>query len=56
VEHILGVPASGEMVNNILEGYPRLEDEDIQAGLIYAHRVVGNERIELLPSIEGLHC
>jgi uncharacterized protein (DUF433 family) len=56
VEHILGVPASGERVNNILEGYPWLEDEDIQACLIYAHRLVGNERMELLPSIEGLHC
>lgn len=53
VEHILGMLAAGDSVSNILDGYPWLEDEDIQACLIYARRVVGNERFELLPSIEA---
>ena len=53
VEHILGMLAASDTVNNILDGYPWLEEEDIQACLIYARRVVGNERIELLSSIEA---
>ena len=52
VEHILGMLAAGDTAFNILEGYPWLEDEDIQACLIYARRVVGNERIEVLPTME----
>jgi len=46
VEHILGMLAAGDTVETILEGYPWLEREDIQACLAYAHRVVGHERIE----------
>jgi uncharacterized protein (DUF433 family) len=46
VEHILGMLAAGDTVETILEGYPWLEPEDIQAGLAYAHRIVGHERIE----------
>ena len=46
VEHILGMLASGDTVDTILQGYPWLEREDIQACLAYAHRVVGHERIE----------
>jgi len=53
VEHILGMLAAGDTVNIILNSYPWLEDADIQACLIYARRIVGNERIELLPSIEA---
>jgi uncharacterized protein (DUF433 family) len=53
VEHILGMLAAGDSFSNILKGHPWLEDEDIQACLIYARRVVGNERIEMLSSIEG---
>ncbi len=52
VEHILGMLAAGDTISNILEGYPWLEDEDIQACLIYARRIVGNERIEVLPTVE----
>lgn len=52
VEHILGMLAGGDTMNSILEAYPWLEIADIQACLIYARRVVGNERIELLPSFE----
>jgi uncharacterized protein (DUF433 family) len=46
VEHILGMLAAGDTVETILEGYPWLEPEDIQACLAYAHRIVGHERIE----------
>jgi uncharacterized protein (DUF433 family) len=38
--------AAGDTVETILEGYPWLELEDIQACLAYAHRIVGHERIE----------
>jgi uncharacterized protein (DUF433 family) len=48
VEHVLGMLASGDTVDTILQGYPWLEREDIQACLAYAHRVIGHERIEPL--------
>jgi uncharacterized protein (DUF433 family) len=46
VEHILGMLAAGDTPETILEGYPWLEAEDIQACLIYARRIVGHERVE----------
>lgn len=46
VEHILGMLAAGSTVEELLEGYPFLEKEDIQACLVYAHRMVAHERIE----------
>ena len=48
VEHVLGMMAAGDTVEVILEGYPWLEKEDIQACLAYAHRMVAHERIEHL--------
>lgn len=48
VEHVLGMLAAGDTPEIILEGYPWLEPEDIQACLVYAHRLVGHERIEPL--------
>ena len=48
VEHVLGMLAAGDTAETILEGYPWLEPEDIQACLVYARRHVGNERIEPL--------
>lgn len=48
VEHVLGMLASGDTVDTILQGYPWLERQDIQACLAYAHRIVGHERIEPL--------
>jgi uncharacterized protein (DUF433 family) len=48
VEHVLGMLAAGDTAQTILEGYPWLEKEDIQACLVYARRVVGHERIEPL--------
>ena len=48
VEHILGMLAAGDTPDVILDGYPWLEYEDVQACLAYAHRLVGHERIEPL--------
>jgi len=46
VEHGLGMLAAGDDFDTILEGYPWLEREDIQACLAYARRLVGHERVE----------
>lgn len=48
VEHVLAMLAAGDTPETILEGYPWLEPEDIQACLVYARRLVANERIEPL--------
>lgn len=48
VEHVLGMLAAGDTPTGILEAYPWLALEDIQACLIYARRVVAHERIEPL--------
>ena len=37
-----------DSAETILEGYPRLDPEDIQACLVYARRLVGHERVEPL--------
>jgi uncharacterized protein (DUF433 family) len=50
VEHVLGMLAAGDTPDTILEGYDWLEPDDIRACLAYARRVVGHERVELLPS------
>lgn len=46
VEHVLGMLAAGDDVDTLLAGYPWLEREDVQACLVYAHRLVGHERVE----------
>ena len=46
VEHLLGMIAAGSSIDELLEGYPFLEREDIYACMAYAHRIVANERIE----------
>jgi uncharacterized protein (DUF433 family) len=48
VEHVLGMLAAGDTAATILEGYPWMQAEDIQACLVYARRVVGHERVEPL--------
>ncbi len=48
VEHVLGMLAAGDDPETILEGYPWLEPQDIQACLVYARRRVGHERVEPL--------
>jgi len=47
VEHVLGMLAAGDRPETILDGYPWLEPEDIQACLIYPHRIVAHEHIDL---------
>lgn len=46
VEHVLGMLAAGDTLETLLDGYSWLEPEDIQACLVYAHRIVGHERVE----------
>jgi uncharacterized protein (DUF433 family) len=46
VEHLLGMLAAGDTAEEILEAYPVLEKEDIQACLVFARRLVGRERVE----------
>ena len=48
VEHVLGMLAAGDTTDDLLQAYPWLEKEDIQACLLYAHRLVAQERIEPL--------
>jgi uncharacterized protein (DUF433 family) len=40
--------AAGDTAEKLLAAYPWLEPEDVQACLLYARRVVGQERIEPL--------
>lgn len=51
VEHVLGMLAAGDSADTILEGYPWLEAEDVQACLVYARRLVGHERVD--PALGG---
>jgi uncharacterized protein (DUF433 family) len=44
VENILGMLASGDSPETIMEGYSWLEREDILACLAYAYRAVAGER------------
>ena len=44
VEHVLGMLAAGETQNTVLQDYPFLEAEDIQACLLYAHRSPGSPK------------
>lgn len=48
VEHVLGMLAAGDMPTDLLEAYPWLEMADIQACLLYARKLVAQERIEPL--------
>jgi uncharacterized protein (DUF433 family) len=47
VEHVLAMLAAGDTPETILEGYPWLQQEDIQACLLYARKIIGHERVEL---------
>ncbi|MSU61350.1 MAG: DUF433 domain-containing protein [Pedosphaera sp.] len=46
VEHVLGLMAAGHDTQTILEDFPWLEAEDLQACLLYAKRMVAAERTE----------
>ena len=45
VEHVLGMLAAGDSPETILAEFPILEDEDIQACLLFAHRSMAGERV-----------
>ena len=45
VEHILEMLAAGDSAETILSEYPFLEQEDVQACLLYAHRSLAGEEI-----------
>ena len=45
VEHVLGMLAAGDSTETILEEYPDLTPEDIQACLLFAHRSVAGDRV-----------
>ena len=47
VEHVLGMLAAGDSPDLILKGFSWLEAEDMQACLLYAHKLVSHERVEL---------
>jgi len=48
VEHILGMLAAGDTTETLLMAYPWLEPDDLRACLLYARKVVGEERVEPL--------
>lgn len=50
VEHVLGMLAGGSTVEELLEYYPWLERDDVQACFVYASRIVGRERVEVVPA------
>jgi uncharacterized protein (DUF433 family) len=54
VEHVLGMLATGDTIETLLEGYPWLEPEDVQACLAYADKLVAYERIEPLVMESGV--
>lgn len=52
VEHILGMLAAGDTAQVILEEYPFLEPEDIQACILYAYRSLAGEYVYERMSIQ----
>jgi len=46
VELIVSLLAQGESWESILEEYPELEREDIQACLAYAHAVIAHDTLD----------
>lgn len=48
VEHVLGMLAAGDTAETLLKAYPWLEPDDIRACLLYARKIVAQERIEPL--------
>ncbi len=52
VEHVLGMLASGDTAEVILQEYTVLEAEDIQACLLFAHRSIAGEQIHERMSVQ----
>jgi uncharacterized protein (DUF433 family) len=40
--------AAGDTLESLVDAYPWLEIEDVQACLLYARKIIGNEQIEPL--------
>lgn len=55
VELVLGLLAGGMTAKEILENYPHLLKEDIQAVLEYAFEVVGREKVFPLDAQRAKH-
>jgi len=53
VEHILGMLAAGDSVELVLQEYPFLESEDVQACLVFAHRSLAGEQVHERMSIRA---
>lgn len=51
VEHVLGMLAAGDSIDDLLREYPWLERDDVHACLVYAKRLVGHERVE--PAVQS---
>lgn len=51
VEHVLGMLAAGDSVEDLLREYPWLERDEVQACLVYAKRLVGHERVD--PAVQS---
>lgn len=54
VEHVLGMLAAGDSIDDLLREYPWLERDDVHACLVYAKRLVGHERVE--PAVQSLRA
>ena len=52
VEHVLGMMAAGDSIEDLLAGYEWLERDDILACLEYARRMVGHERLDISISLK----
>ena len=52
VEHVLSMLAAGDTGQVILEEYPFLEPEDIQACILYAYRSLAGEYVYERMSIQ----
>lgn len=45
VEHVLGMLAAGDTAETIVEEYPDLTPEDVQACLLFAYRSLAGEHV-----------
>jgi uncharacterized protein (DUF433 family) len=52
VEHILGMLAAGDTSEKILQEYPLLGPEDIQACLLFAYRSLAGEQVHERVSVQ----
>jgi len=51
VEHVLGMLAAGDSIDDLLREFLWLERDDVQGCLVYAKRLVGHERVE--PAVQS---